>query len=112
MTAQAVTTPAATRFTVHPFAAHRTVAGEVFVVTADRAFHRMAAPTAVELFGMLSPAGTTRDEMVARLVQRYRVDARQAGADVDAFLDSLVQRQVLVRQDGQGADADPTRQAS
>jgi hypothetical protein len=102
MTLQAEMTPTearSTRFIVHPYAAHRTVGGEVFVVTADRAFHRMAAATAVELFAMLNGSGATRDELVARLVARYRVDAGQAGADVDAFLASLIEGQVLVQQD-------------
>lgn len=39
--------------------------------------------------------GTTRDELVERLVARYGVDAGQAGTDVDAFLTTCGQQDLL-----------------
>ena len=87
------------RYAVHPLAAHRTVGGEIFVVTDDRAFHRISTPTAVDLFKALGTAGARRDDLVALLVGRYRVQAEQAGADVDEFLASLVGKRVAVRLD-------------
>lgn len=94
------------RYAVHPQAAHRTVGGEIFVVTDDRAFHRISTPTAVDLFQALVAGGARRGDLVALLVARYQVQADQAGADVDAFLGSLVERRVAVRSD---ATVDDTR---
>jgi hypothetical protein len=39
--------------------------------------------------------GATRDELISTLLARYQVDATTAGADTDAFLDSLHERGFL-----------------
>lgn len=91
-----------TRFALHPLAAHRLVGGEVFIVTDDRAFHRLDSPTAIDVFQALAeaPQGTTRAELVDLLVGRYQVSTEQAEADVDRFLHTLVERLVAVQVDG------------
>ena len=40
--------------------------------------------------------GTTRDELVERLVARFDVDAQRAAADVDAFVDACRAHSLLV----------------
>lgn len=97
-----------TRFTLHPHAAHRTVGGEVFIVTDDRAFHRLESPTAIDLFQALARAvsagdgkpGASRAELVHLLVGRYDVTPEQAAADVDEFLYTLLERMVAVQVTG------------
>ena len=84
-----------TRFRVHPQAAHRRVGGEYFVVTGDRAFHRLRLTTAVDLFEAIATRPQSRSDLVALLCSRYRVEADVAGRDLDAFLTDLVDRQLI-----------------
>jgi hypothetical protein len=86
------------RYQLHPQAAHRTVAGEVFVVTGDRAFHRLQAASSIALFDALSrsPAGACADELTDLLLREFAVTEAQARADVATFLATLVQRQLAV----------------
>ena len=56
-----------TRFRVHPQAAHRRVGGEYFVVTGDRAFHRLRLTTAVDLFEAIATRPQSRSDLVALL---------------------------------------------
>ena len=93
------------RYRLHPQAAHRKVAGELFVVTADRSFHRVQASTAVELFDALAQNdGATRDELVSLLTHGYDVTRATAEADVAAFLDTLLARQLAVAVDASTRD--------
>ena len=39
--------------------------------------------------------GATRDELVKRLVDRFGIDAEQAGADVDGFVQGLAESGLL-----------------
>ena len=98
------------RYCLHPQAAHRKVAGEVFIVTGDRAFHRLQTVTAVDLFDSLaqSAAGMSADELTALLLQRYDVSETTARADVATFLQTLLARQLAVPAPlAQPAAADP-----
>lgn len=91
-------TDTAVRYRVHPLAAHRCVGGEVFVVTDDRAFHRLLPGTAVDVFEAIA-AGTADAVALAGLVAaRYDVGLARALADILLFLDELVVRRVLERQ--------------
>lgn len=87
-------------YTLHPRAALREVAGEMFVVTDDRAFHHAHTPTALDVLDALRKGPTTADELAAGLCSRFAVDAPTAQADVDRFLGILVERLVAVRQAG------------
>ena len=93
-----MTTTAQHRYRLHPQAAHRKVAGEVFVVTGDRAFHRLQATTAVDLFDALaqSAAGVSAQELSALLVQKYAVGEAEAQRDVAEFLATVQARQLAV----------------
>lgn len=84
------------RYALHPQLAHRAVGPEVFLVTDDRAFHRLSSTTAVELFEKLKQGECRRDELVATLTERYEVSPERAAEDVDAFLQSLLERLVIV----------------
>lgn len=87
----------ADRYTVHPHAAHRAVGGEIFIVTADRAFHRLSVPSAIDAFEAIVHGRGLREDLVTLLVHRYQVGAQQADDDIGAFLQTLVDRQILVR---------------
>jgi len=85
------------RYTLHPQLAHRAVGPEVFLITDDRAFHRLSSSTAVELFEKLKQGACRRDELVAMLTDRYEVSPEHAARDIDAFLQVLLERLVIVR---------------
>lgn len=79
---------------IHPRAAWRNVGGEVFVITGDRAFHRLAAPTAVDLIKRLAAAPATVSELAELLVRDYQVDAATARQDVTTFVGTLLAKQI------------------
>lgn len=83
-----------TRYVLHPQAAHRSVGGEVYIVTEDRAFHRLSTATAIDLFMALASGPSTRDDLVTLLCQRFQVSHDRAQQDVDTFLQTLVDRHV------------------
>jgi hypothetical protein len=87
--------PASVRFAVHPRAAWRKVAGEYFVVTPDRSFHRLTTATAVSTFAALTAAPATQHELVAAVVRQFEVTPAQAETDLRDFLATLLQRQVV-----------------
>ena len=89
-------TRAEVRYRIHPEAAHRVVAGEVFVVTGDRAFHRLHVATAIDLFGELAKNGASARELAAVLTERYQVSPTQADQDVQDFVATLLERQLAV----------------
>ncbi len=84
------------RYALHPQLAHRAVGPEVFLVTDDRAFHRLSSSTSVELFEKMKQGKCRRDELVATLTERYEVSPERAAEDVDAFLQMLLERLVIV----------------
>ncbi len=89
--------PAAnTRFALLPSAAYREVAGEIFVITADRAFHRLQTESAVLLFRLLSRGPRSAQELQDALVAHFDVDAATAHHDIAEFLLILEQRQIAV----------------
>lgn len=84
------------RYALHPNAAWRDVGGEVFVITDDRAFHRLRTATAADLLRALA-AGTGEPEaLVSTLTAKYQVDVVAARADVDRFLATLVAKRIAV----------------
>lgn len=92
-------TPAAAaepRYRLAATAAHREVAGEIFVITADRGFHRLEAPSAVLLFQLLSRAPRSAAELQEALVANFDVDPAVAHHDIAEFLLILVERQIAV----------------
>ncbi|MBM4344763.1 MAG: PqqD family protein [Deltaproteobacteria bacterium] len=81
---------------LHPRAAWRSVGGEIFVITADRAFHRVAVPTAVDLIEQLAAAPARVDALADRLVRDYEVDRATALRDVVTFAECLVAKHIAV----------------
>ena len=72
----------------------REVDGQLVAVDTRTSTYLAANPTGLLLWETLA-AGTTRDVLVERLVERYGIDAERAAADVDHFLDSLRTRGLL-----------------
>lgn len=72
----------------------REVDGELVVVDTQASTYLAANPTGLLLWQALA-TGTTRDDLAARLVERYGIDAERAGADVDGFLETLRTRGLL-----------------
>lgn len=81
-------------YSLLPSAAHRDVAGEIFVITADRGFHRLEAPTAVLLFRLLAGGPRSAAELQDALVANFEVDPAVAHHDIAEFLHILVERQI------------------
>ncbi len=88
--------PANTAYTMHPAAAAREVAGEIFVVTDDRGLHRLEVPTAVAIFRSLMAGPARRDTLIAQLVEDFEVEWEQAASDLDRFVNELVERRIAV----------------
>lgn len=84
----------ALRYALLPSAAHREVAGEIFVISADRGFHRLQAASAVTLFRLLAAGPRTAAELEAALVGEFEVDPQVAHHDIAEFLLILVERQI------------------
>lgn len=87
---------------LHPRAAWRTVAGEVFVVTDDRAFHRLAVPSATAIFAALEQGPTDLDAIVAQLCERFEVEAGVARREADRFVRTLLDRGIAAPAEGEG----------
>ncbi len=85
-------------------AAYREVGETVFVVTADRALHKMANPTALAIFRTLESGPASVDELASTLTRRFDVDNATARADAQAFITTLVERK-LVAEDAKSRDA-------
>lgn len=90
-------------YSLHPRAAHRSVAGEVFVVSEDRGFHRLHGATSVALFGALRDSldstGVTVEELTSLLTAQFEVDVETAHADVVMFLNRLESKGIAVSRD-------------
>lgn len=83
------------RYQLHPNAAFRQVAGEVFIVTADRAMHQFTTPTALAVFHSMQKTPATVDEIALSLSQGFEVSVEQAAKDVASFIETLVDRQIV-----------------
>ena len=88
-----------TRFSLHPKVAVRAVAGEIFLVSDDRAFHHAHLPTAIDALSALREAPRTADELVELITSRYAVDDDTARQDVSEFLQILQERLIVVTTD-------------
>lgn len=71
--------------------AWRETGAEVVVLDLEGSVYFGVNATAAPLWTMLA-RGTTREELVARVVGDHRVDRDRAEADVDAFLVVLVEQ--------------------
>ncbi|MCO4761245.1 MAG: PqqD family protein [Myxococcales bacterium] len=85
------------KYRLHPGAAHREVAGEFFVITADRALHQLTNPTAATIFRTLRDAAepATLSAVAERLTHDFEVEQPRAIADTQTFLSTLIERQIV-----------------
>jgi len=85
-----------------PTTAHRSVADEgCLVVVPSRAAVEVLNPVGGKIYSMLD--GThTADDIVRALVEEFDVNEDQARKDLDAFLDELRDREMLVTAGGNG----------
>lgn len=81
-------------YSIRPDVAYREVAGEIFLVSDDRAFHHVHLPTAVDTVVALREGPKTEDTLVSLLTMRFDVDERTAREDLSVFLKLLVERNV------------------
>lgn len=81
--------------------AFRVVSGEGFLVTADRAMHRVAAPSGVAILEALAARPHSRKELYIALASRFRGDPEQIARDTDVFLTRLVARGVVEEFEGE-----------
>jgi hypothetical protein len=72
----------------------REVEGEVVVLDLADASYFAVNKTGAAVWPDLA-AGSTRDELVAKIAGRFEVDEATASRDVDAFLDSVRERGLL-----------------
>jgi hypothetical protein len=72
----------------------RDIQGEVVAVDVRTSTYVSANASGAVLWRSLAE-GTTRDELVARLVEAFGIDQAQAGTDVDRFVDDLRDKALL-----------------
>ena len=84
------------QLTLNPDAAYREVAGEVFIVTPDRALHHLSLPTAVTIVQTLRAGPVDAPAIVSAVTARFDVDEARAHADVSAFLKTLMERAIVL----------------
>lgn len=72
----------------------REVEDEIVAVDMRASTYLSANPSGKLLWETLA-AGTTREELVERLVETFEIDAERAGADVDAFVGQLREQGLL-----------------
>jgi hypothetical protein len=69
---------------------------EIVILDGNRSTYLSVDGSGVALWHALME-GATRDELVATLVSRYDVDQARAGVDVDTFLQTLGEKDLLAR---------------
>ena len=74
--------------------AWREIDGEMVAVDVRSSNYLGANPAGLLLWRALAE-GATRDELVARLVEAFEVEPDRAGTDVDSFLSTLADRDLL-----------------
>jgi hypothetical protein len=72
----------------------REIDDELVAIDVASSAYLSANPAGALLWQMLA-AGTTRAELIDRLVEQFGISSEQASADVDAFLQSLEARRLL-----------------
>lgn len=72
----------------------REVAGEVIAVDVPYSLY-LSANTSGALIWRQLAQGTTREELVDLLADRYGIDSERAAGDVDAFVGQLEERGLL-----------------
>lgn len=72
----------------------RVVGGSTLVLDVRTSQYLSVSGSGIVIWGMLAE-GTTRDQIVARLLDEFEVDSNTAAMHVDKFIDDLSQRGLL-----------------
>jgi Coenzyme PQQ synthesis protein D (PqqD) len=91
------TTPAGTIKVREGAAVWRQIEDETVLLALDSSTYLGLNHTGTVVWPLMVD-GTTRDEMVNRLVSRFGVNAARAAADIDAFVDACHEQGLLVAQ--------------
>ena len=75
----------------------REVEGRVLALDFTESRYLLVNQTGQALWGALA-AGATKEELVDGLAERHGISRERAGADVDAFLAELDERDLIVRE--------------
>lgn len=78
-----------------PEVAFRVVGGEAFLVTPDRAMHRVTAASGVVILEALQARAHTHATLLAEVASRFRGETEQIERDTDGFLADLLARGVV-----------------
>ena len=70
------------------------VGGSTLVLDVRTSQYLSVSGSGIVIWGMLAE-GTTRDQIVARLLDEFEVDSNTAAMHVDKFIDDLSQRGLL-----------------
>lgn len=84
------------RYRLRDDAARREVGGEFFIVTADRAMHRIAAKSGVSVLRLLAEQPHSVAELATALAPRFDADFETIRADVEAFVATLRARGIAL----------------
>ncbi len=74
--------------------AWQAIEGQIVALDLDSSVYLAANRTGALLWGLLAE-GTTREALIASLVQTFEVERETAARDVDGFLDQLSERCLL-----------------
>jgi hypothetical protein len=75
----------------------REVEGEIVALDLDRSEYIAVNRTGAAIWPLLAE-GASRDQLSARLVTEYGIDQESAARDVDAFVESLSERDLLAQE--------------
>lgn len=84
------------RYRLRDDAARREVGGEFFIVTADRAMHRIAAQSGVSVLRLLAERPHSVAELTAALAPRFDADMATIRTDVETFVATLQARGIAL----------------
>lgn len=77
--------------------AWRLMDGQVFAITPDGMLHVLEEPTAAFLFLELAKGAADRKTLLQRLLDEFDVVQEQASADLDAFLNALLEKKIITQ---------------
>jgi len=82
-------------YSIAPDVAWRIVGGEVFAVTIDGLSHDIDRPSGVAIWQLLDAGPATLDQVVAMLVEQFKVDSATARTDAAEFLSDLQKKSLV-----------------
>lgn len=83
---------------MHERVAYREVGGQAFLVTTDRAMHRVRAASGVAIVKALREGPLTLAELTRRMQSAFRGDPDEIAATTAAFVAQLAGKGIVVRE--------------